>query len=99
MNSTAPSSSGPRQLHLFISGLVQGVSFRANAQRMAHTLQLTGWVRNLADGRVELLAQGEEKNLKSLLAWAHHGPAQSRVDHVETHWVEHHAPVEGFHIQ
>jgi acylphosphatase len=73
-------------LHLFISGQVQGVSYRANAARMGSTHGLSGWVRNLPDGRVELLAQGEEKNLRNFLAWVHQGPAQARVDHVETHW-------------
>lgn len=75
-----------QELHLFITGRVQGVSYRANAAFTAEKLGLTGWVRNLADGRVELLAQGEEKTLKSLLAWAHEGPALARVNHVEAHW-------------
>lgn len=77
-----------QELHLFIKGQVQGVFFRANAAAMAEKLGLCGWVRNLPDGRVELLAQGEEKPLKSLLAWAHQGPARARVDHVEAHWGE-----------
>ncbi|HEX4869171.1 MAG TPA: acylphosphatase [Moraxellaceae bacterium] len=77
-----------QELHLFITGRVQGVSYRANAAGMAQRLGLCGWVRNLADGRVELLAQGEEKPLRSLLAWAHQGPANARVEHVEAHWAE-----------
>ncbi len=86
-------------LHLFVSGKVQGVSYRANAERMAITLGLCGWVRNLADGRVEILAQGEEKNLRNFLAWVHQGPSQSRVDHVETHWDEATEILQGFHIR
>lgn len=78
----------PQELHLFIKGRVQGVSYRANAAAMANKLGLKGWVRNLPDGRVELLAQGEEKNLKTLLTWAHQGPAAARVDHVEARWAE-----------
>ena len=77
-----------QELHLLVTGRVQGVSYRANAAAMAQRLGLCGWVRNLADGRVELLAQGEEKPLRSLLAWAHHGPSQARVEHVEAHWAE-----------
>jgi acylphosphatase len=77
-----------QELHLFITGLVQGVSYRANAAGMAERLGIAGWVRNLPDGRVELLAQGEDKALKSLLAWVHEGPSQARVDHVEAHWAE-----------
>lgn len=86
-------------LHLFISGQVQGVSYRINAARMAGTLGLTGWVRNLADGRVELLAQGEEKSLRNLLTWAHQGPSQARVDHVETSWVDSDGPLADFQIR
>lgn len=88
-----------QQIHLFITGLVQGVSYRANAAHMAGTLGLCGWVRNLPDGRVELLAQGEEKTLKSLLAWAHEGPTQARVDHVDAHWGEITETFSGFHIR
>ncbi len=76
------------ELHIVITGHVQGVSYRANAASMAARLGLAGWVRNLADGRVELLAQGEEKALKSLLGWAHQGPSQARVEHVESQWSE-----------
>lgn len=88
-----------QDLHLFISGKVQGVSYRANAQRMAIMQGLAGWVRNLPDGRVEIFAQGEEKNLRNLLAWAHQGPAQSRVDHVETQWAEAEDVLQDFHIR
>ncbi len=88
-----------QELHLFISGLVQGVSYRANAAGQARRLGIAGWVRNLPDGRVEMLAQGDEKALKSLLSWAHQGPAQSRVDHVEAHWAEPLARLSGFEIR
>lgn len=96
MTESAPEK---KQLHVFISGTVQGVSFRANALRMASMLGLSGWVRNLPDGRVELMAHGEEKALRNLLAWAHHGPTQSRVDHVETHWDESQEEWQDFQIR
>lgn len=80
-------------LHLFITGRVQGVSYRANAARTAQTLGLSGWVRNLPDGRVELYAEGEEKPLKTLLAWAHEGPAHARIDHIDAQW----SPASGAH--
>ncbi|HET8730975.1 MAG TPA: acylphosphatase [Moraxellaceae bacterium] len=96
---TAPAITMKQQLHLLVTGRVQGVSYRANAAAMAQRLGLCGWVRNLADGRVELLAQGDEKPLRSLLAWAHQGPAQARVEHVEAHWAEPAPPLESFSIR
>ena len=55
------------QAHIFFSGTVQGVGFRFAVQRYARDLGLTGWVRNLSDGRVEVLAQGEKKKLERLI--------------------------------
>ena len=56
-----------KQLHAIFSGEVQGVFFRATTQELANHLNLTGYVKNLLNGRVELLAEGEEKNLEKLL--------------------------------
>ena len=61
-----------RELHLVFHGNVQGVGFRATARRKAQELGLTGIVRNLADGSVELIAQGKEEELKSLVQFLHH---------------------------
>lgn len=84
------------ELHIFISGRVQGGAYRANAVSTARRLGLVGWVRNLPDARVDLLAQGDEKALKSLLIWAHEGPALAQVEHVETHWGNSHDNPESF---
>jgi acylphosphatase len=64
---------------------VQGVFFRAGTQQTAQRLGLTGWVRNLPDGRVELVACGEEATLAQLEAWLQQGPPQARVERVEKH--------------
>lgn len=88
-----------QELHLLVSGRVQGVSYRANAAAMAQRLGLAGWVRNLPDGRVELLAQGDEKSLRSLLAWAHQGPVMARVEHVEARWGEAVQNLAGFDVR
>ncbi|MBU1147266.1 MAG: acylphosphatase [Candidatus Omnitrophica bacterium] len=56
-----------KQLHVFYSGSVQGVGFRYTARRIASDLGLTGWVRNLGDGRVEMVCEGEEKKLQRFL--------------------------------
>ena len=88
-----------QQIHLFIRGLVQGVCYRATTAQRAQTLGLCGWVRNLPDGRVELLAQGDEKTLGTLLAWAEQGPPQARVDHVDAHWSRITETFSDFHIR
>jgi acylphosphatase len=75
-----------KQLHGTVRGRVQGVFFRANMQREARRLGLTGWVKNLPDGSVEFLAEGEEQELKELLGWAQRGPSAARVDRVDSRW-------------
>ncbi len=68
--------------HFLVSGQVQGVFFRASAESTARRLGLTGWVRNLRDGRVELVACGEEAPLKELEQWLWQGPKHARVEQV-----------------
>jgi acylphosphatase len=77
---------GLKQVQLFVRGRVQGVFFRASAQREAKRLGLTGWVRNRSDGSVEILAEGEEDQLKELIAWANRGPSAARVERVDVRW-------------
>lgn len=77
---------GQKRIQLVIRGRVQGVYFRASAQREARRLGLTGWVRNRPDNAVELIAEGEEDQVKDFLAWAQRGPSTARVDQVETRW-------------
>ncbi len=72
------------RLTLLIDGKVQGVYFRASTVQTARTLGLTGFARNLPDGRVEVVAEGEESALKSLTHWCHQGPPAARVDSVKT---------------
>ena len=77
---------GQKRIHLVIRGQVQGVYFRASAQREARQLGLTGWVRNRPDGAVEIIAEGEEDQVKDLLNWSQRGPSTARVDNIETRW-------------
>jgi acylphosphatase len=69
--------------HVVIEGRVQGVFFRTNTQRMAASLGLTGWVRNLSDGRVEAVFEGEESNLAVMLEWCWKGPPYAAVRRVD----------------
>lgn len=69
--------------HFVISGVVQGVSYRASAQQKARALDLTGWVRNLPDGRVEALAEGEADALDAFEGWLWEGPSHASVTMVD----------------
>jgi len=65
--------------HGYVEGRVQGVGFRQGTASEARRLQLSGWVRNLADGRVGVLFEGEEGAVNSLAQWLEHGPSGARV--------------------
>jgi acylphosphatase len=79
-------------MHCFVSGKVQGVWFRVSTQDQANDLGLTGWVRNVSDGRVEVLACGERDKLEKLYAWLKEGPELAKVTDVtyeEIVWQDH----------
>ena len=71
-----------KSIHFFVSGRVQGVFFRMRTKHRADGLGLTGWVRNLPDGRVEGIASGAESKLSEFTRWLHEGPEYARVDDV-----------------
>jgi acylphosphatase len=68
-----------KRVHVHVAGRVQGVWYRASAARKASELGLTGWVRNLPDGRVELVAEGDAEAVDALLSWCRRGPPLARV--------------------
>ncbi|MCB0195639.1 MAG: acylphosphatase [Anaerolineae bacterium] len=72
--------------HVYISGLVQGVGFRWNTRHKAQELGLTGWVKNLWDGRVEAVFEGPEAAVRDAVAWCRHGERPARVENVETRY-------------
>lgn len=75
-------------IHAWVSGKVQGVYYRASTAKKAKALELTGWVKNLDDGRVELFAQGPENQIEKLLSWCEQGPILARVANIDTERVE-----------
>lgn len=72
-----------KRVHLWISGNVQGVGFRASTRRRAKNNNVTGWVKNLEDGRVEAVFEGEEDNVAEVMDWAREGPAIASVEDLE----------------
>ncbi len=72
--------------HLFVSGRVQGVMFREATRREAIARGVTGWVRNLSDGRVEAVFEGAETSVQGMIGWCNRGPSRAEVDHVEIAW-------------
>lgn len=77
-----------KKVHIVVSGLVQGVFFRASAREEANRLGLSGVARNLADGGVQIDAEGEEGSLGKLIDWCRHGPRGARVEGVEVEWAD-----------
>jgi acylphosphatase len=75
---------GKTRKRVVVSGMVQGVSFRAFTKRAARNLGVVGWVRNLPDGRVEAVIEGTTEQLTQMLAWFRKGSPYGRVDNVET---------------
>ena len=88
-----------KQLQLVIRGRVQGVYFRASAQREAKRLGLTGWVKNRSDSSVEIVAEGEEAGIRELYGWAQKGPAAARVERVDTRWRSYTGEFSDFRIE
>lgn len=71
-----------KRVHAFVSGRVQGVFFRAATQRTAMGFNLTGWVRNISDGRVEAVFEGEDESVDKMISWCRIGPPRARVENV-----------------
>jgi len=87
------------RVHLLIWGRVQGVWYRASAQKEAQALGLVGWVRNRPDGAVELAAEGPSETLERLIAWCHKGPPLARVDGVRVERGEATGEFRGFEVK
>ncbi|MBW1647387.1 MAG: acylphosphatase [Deltaproteobacteria bacterium] len=85
--------------HLLIAGRVQGVFFRLETQRAAARLGASGWVRNLPDGTVEALVEGERPVVEALIDWCRRGPARARVDDVRIADRPYQGRLKGFEIR
>jgi len=72
-----------QRIRIFVTGKVQGVFFRQALKVMAKKNSVSGWVKNLKDGRVEAVLEGEQEKVSRLVEWSHGGPANARVEDVE----------------
>jgi len=74
-----------KRAHVYVSGIVQGVFFRYHTQEKAEELSVNGWVRNLPDGRVEAVFEGEDRAVDLMVAFCREGPPGAHVTKVEVH--------------
>lgn len=88
-----------KRVHVFLEGKVQGVFFRDSTRQEAGKLGVTGWVRNLPDGRVEAVFEGASKAVDEVVAWARSGPPQARVDDMDVQVEDPTGEFEGFEVR
>ena len=84
--------------HVFIVGKVQGVYFRQNTRVVANRHKVTGWVRNLRDGRVETVLEGNEMDVSELIEWFYAGPPKAKVDDVQIKYESYIGEFQGFKV-
>jgi acylphosphatase len=85
--------------HVYVSGRVQGVFFRYTTKEWADELGLTGWVRNLPDGRVEAVIEGEEEKVKEMIELMRKGPPLAIVKNIEVKWERYKGEFKAFIIK
>jgi acylphosphatase len=85
--------------HVLVSGKVQGVFFRSSTKDKAEELGLSGWVRNLSDGRVEAVFEGEKEDVDTMVEWCRKGPEHARVTGVEIIREEYQGEFRGFFLR
>lgn len=85
--------------HVIISGRVQGVYYRQNTVKQAQKLRLSGWIKNLNDGRVEAVFEGEKDMVEKIVNWTKKGPFFAKVSSVEVDWQEYIGEFNNFGIK
>jgi acylphosphatase len=92
--------SGDRErAHVYVSGDVQGVFFRDSTREKAELLGLTGWVKNLPDGRVEALFEGPSERVREMIRWCEQGPPHAAVEDVDTEFEASQGDLKGFEVR
>lgn len=87
------------RVHVFIKGRVQGVLFRYATRDEANLRGVKGWVRNLSDGRVEAVFEGDKDKVDELIEFCHYGPPAAKVSAVEVRWEDYTGEFRDFHIR
>ncbi|MGH7907696.1 MAG: acylphosphatase [Candidatus Binataceae bacterium] len=87
------------RVRIRVYGRVQGVFFRRSAVDEGESLGLTGYARNMADGGVEIVAEGRRKNLDMLIAWTHIGPRLAHVSNLTEEWSGYRGEFAGFTVR
>lgn len=85
--------------HVTVSGRVQGVFFRSETSHEAKRRNVTGWICNMPDGRVEAVFEGEEKSVKELIDFCQHGPLGAKVTNVHVAWEKYRGEFKNFEIR
>jgi acylphosphatase len=84
--------------HIRVSGQVQGVFFRDSTRRKAEELGLSGWVKNLPDGKVEAVFEGPSDSVRKMVRWCEEGPQQASVENVDTDFEDPGEDLQGFEV-
>lgn len=87
-----------KRIHIFVEGRVQGVFFRHYTRETATVYNIKGWVRNLHDGRVEMVCEGSGEDIEKMIEWCRQGPPGSHVGKIDTAWEEYRGEFEYFEI-
>lgn len=85
--------------HLLISGRVQGVYFREKTKLKAREWDVSGWVRNLPNGMVEAVFEGDKDRVEKVIDWAKHGPFWAKVKNVDIEWQEYRGEFQKFEVK
>jgi len=87
------------RVHIVVSGRVQGVFFRAETKEKAQQFGVTGWVKNLSEGRVEAVFEGKKPKVEELVEWAKKGPSGAIVNDLDLSWEEYRGEFTNFEIR
>lgn len=85
--------------HILVSGRVQAVFFRRNTRKKAIELGITGWIRNLFSGKVEIVCEGEKESIENLLEWLKEGPRFAKVNDIKVDYMEYEGEFDDFRIK